>query len=136
PARREQGNVGRLLTAIRSLKREGRIAHVAWQEVDDAAERVRAIEARRAALHDFDARHGLTRHAAPVNPAAERVINRNAIAQDHGAARARRADAAQADALRRRVRRAAARTAEEREARHLSEYVIERQRRRRLNVFG
>src|SRR5205085_8809281 len=64
PARGEHRGIERVLVAGRGFQREDRLAYVARDEADDAAERVRAVEARRAALHDFDARHGFARHAA------------------------------------------------------------------------
>ncbi len=123
----EEGGVRRLLIPVRSFETQGgRLIGLACDDIDDAAERGAAVEVRRAAAQHFHRVDVGARHAAPVDPAAERVVERDAVHEDYGAARAARADAAQRDALRGRVGRAAAAPAEEAEARDLSERVVER----------
>ena len=56
------------------------------------------------------------RHARPVDPAAERIVERDAVEQDERAALAARTDAAQRHALRRRLRDEAAGAPEQAEA--------------------
>src|SRR3954467_9236772 len=102
--------------------------------MDAPAERVAAVEGGRAAAQDFDALDGGARDAAPINPPAERVVERNAVEEDDGATRPACADAAQRDSLRSGVRRAAARAPEEGEAGNLAEGVVERCRRRGRQV--
>jgi hypothetical protein len=47
--------------------------------LDDAAERIGSVEIAGAAAHDFDAIDRGQRHAIPVDPAAERIVERHAI---------------------------------------------------------
>ena len=64
------------------------------------------------------------RHAGPVHPAAERIVERHAVESTSDAAHAARADAAQRHALRGRVRRQAAGAPEQAERRHLAQHVV------------
>ena len=75
------------------------------------------------------------RHARPVHPAAERVVERHAVEQHERAADAARADAAQRHALRRRMRRQAAGAPEQAERRHLPQHVVGHHGRRAADVF-
>jgi hypothetical protein len=69
-------------------------------DVDDAAHRVVAVEARAGALHQLDAIDVVERHARPVDPAAERIVERDAVDEHQRPADAARPDAAQRHALR------------------------------------
>ena len=93
-------------------------------DVDDAAHRVVAVEARARPVDHLDAIDALERHARPIHPAAERIVERHAVDQHQRAADAARADAAQRDALRGRMRRQAAGAAEQAERRHLPQHVV------------
>ena len=64
-------------------------------------------------------------HAIPVDPSAERVVERNAIFENKSAARAAGAETAQRYTLSRGIRGAAAGAAEEAEPRDLAQRVIE-----------
>src|SRR5690349_11377640 len=99
------------------------------RDVYHTAKRVAAVERGRAAAQDFYAVDGGTRDSAPVNPAAERVIERDAVGEDNGPAGPARADAAQRDSLRSRVRGPAARAPEQSKAWNLAERVVEGRRR-------
>ena len=104
-------------------------------DVDDPAHRVVAVQARRGAVDDFDALGIHHRHARPVDPAAERIVERNVVEQHEGAADAARSDAAQRHALRRRIRRNAAGSPEQAERRHLPQHVVGDDRRRPLDLL-
>ena len=103
-------------------------------DVDDAAHRVVPVEARTRSIYDFDPVGALERHARPVHPAAERVVERDVVHQHQRAADAARADAAQRDALRRRMRRQAAGAPEQAERRNLPQHIVGHNRRRVLDV--
>ena len=96
----------------------------AADDVDDAAHGVVAVQARARAVDDLDALGALQRHARPVDPAAERIVERHAVDEHERAADAARPDAAQRDALRGRMRRQAARAPEQAERRNLPEHVV------------
>ncbi len=93
-------------------------------EVDDAAHRVVPVQAGARAIDDFDPIDSLERHSRPVHPAAERVVERDAVEEDERAAHAARPDAAKRDALRGRMRREAARPAEQAEGRNLTKHIV------------
>ena len=80
----------------------------------------------------FDA---LERHARPVHPAAERIVERHAVDQHERPAHAARPDAAQRHALRRRMRRQTAAAPEQAERRHLPQHVVGHDRRRPPDRF-
>src|SRR5438270_12430226 len=95
-------------------------------ELHDAAHRAAAVEVGRTAAYDFDTVDGNAGHASPVNPAAERIVERDAVVEHERARRAAGANAAQRNALRSRIRAAAAGTAEKRKAGHLPQRVVGR----------
>ena len=105
-------------------------------DVDDAAHRVVAVEAGARSVDDLDAIHAFERHARPVDPAAEGIVERCAVHQDERAADAARPDAAQRHALRRRMRRQAARAAEQAERRDLPQHVVGDDGGRLANLFA
>src|SRR6185503_21123895 len=84
----EHRNIGRLLVAVRSLKRERRFARVASDQVDHPAEGISAVKTRGASLNYFDPLDCLTRNSTPEDPTTERIIDRNAIGKHHRATRA------------------------------------------------
>ena len=92
--------------------------------VDHATHCVVAVQARPGAFHQLDAIDVLERHARPVHPATERVVERDAIDEHQRAADAARPDAAQRHALGGRVRRQAAGAAKETERRRLAQHVV------------
>ena len=118
------------------LQLQGAAGRPAGDDVDDAAHGVVAVEARRRVFGDFDAVDAHHRHAGPVDPAAERVVERHTVEQHQRAALAARADAAQRHALRRRLRHDAVRSAEETEARYGAQHIVDRHGRRRLDLLG
>ena len=74
------------------------------------------------------------RHSAPVDPAPETVVQRNAVDENQGSARAARSDTAQGCALSGRVGGAAAGAAEQTESRDLSQCVVQGDGARRPQV--
>ena len=85
-------------------------------DVDDPAHGIVAPEARATPAHDFDLIDAEHRHAVPVHPAAERVVQGNVIGQDERPAGTGGREAPQRDALSRRVRDAGGRAPKETEA--------------------
>src|SRR5256885_911320 len=83
-----------------------------------------AIDRARAAAKTSDAADTRRRHAPPIDPTAERIVQRHAVRENDRAARTACADAAQTDALRGRIRRATASAAEQLEACDLPERVV------------
>ena len=106
------------------------------EDVDDATEGIVAPGARAAAPDDLDLLDALQRDAVPVDPAAERVVDRHSVHQHERPAGAARSDAAQREPLRRRMRDKARRAAEQAEARHLPEEVVEGLARREADVVA
>ncbi len=104
-------------------------------DVDDTPHGVVAVEARARAVHDLYAVRASKRHACPVHPSAERVVEGHAVEKHERAAHAAGADAAERHALRRRVRGQAAGPAEEAEGRYLAKQIVGHQRRRTPDVF-
>jgi hypothetical protein len=98
---------------------------VSRQQLHDAAHRTGAVKIPRGAAHDFHAIDGRERNAVPVDPTAERIIQRHAIGEHERAARARTGHAAQRHALRRGIGDARRRAAEQRKTRSGSQRVIE-----------
>ncbi len=105
------------------------------QDLHDPGHRVGAIQIAAAAALDFDAIDRRLRDLVPIDPAAERVVERDAIGQHQRSAGSRAAQAAKRDALSGRVRHARGRAAEEREPRHHLQGVVDRQGSRRQQ-FG
>jgi hypothetical protein len=118
----------------RELERPAR--GTAGDDVDHAAHGDVAVQARRGAFGDLDAIDAGQRDAAPVDPAAERIVEGNAVEQDERAALTARPDAAERHALRGRLRDEAAGAAEEAERRHLAQDVVGDERRRLLDRFA
>ena len=114
----------------RDGRERGRVATA--EHLDHAGQRIAPVEIRPTALQHLDTLDLCPRHAAPVDPATERVVGGDAVHQHQRPAGAAGSDAPQRDPLRGRVRRAAARSPEEREPRHLAERVVERERSRRV----
>src|SRR5205814_8776260 len=112
---KERGSSG----ALRAGADIERDSAVAADELHDAAHGRGAVEIGGAAAEDLDAVERRARHAAPVDPAAEGIVERDAVVENKRARRPAGADAAQRDALRGRVGRAAAGAAEEGEAGNL-----------------
>src|SRR6185436_7161631 len=99
---------------------------VARDEIHNAAKRIGPIQARTSPLDYFDSADGLARHAAPVDPAPERIVERDLIRQNNRAACAARANASKRNALRSRVGSAASGTSKQRETRHLTKSIVKR----------
>ena len=93
-------------------------------ELDDAAQGPGAVEVRRPAPQHLDALEGEAGHSRPVDPAAERVVEREAVGEDEGAARPARPEPPQRHALGGGVGGAAAGAAEEGEAGDLPQRVV------------
>ena len=104
--------------------------------MNDAAERVTAVEAGRALLRDLNIGDGLSRNAIPVDPAAERVVQRNSVLENQGAAGAVRTQAAQRNSLGRGICRTAAGAPEEAESGNLAKVIIQSERGSMLQVFA
>ena len=102
----------------------------ARRQLNDAAERAVAVNVARGAADDVDALQRGHRHAVPVDPRAERVVQRDVVGDDERAAGARRRHAAQRHPLRRRVGDGGRRAAEEAEAGNGSQLIVEPERRR------
>ena len=98
------------------------------QELHHAAECGVAPSTGAAARHNLDGGEGIDRNLAPGDPAAERIIERHAVEQHKGTARAARTDAAERDALRGGIGHKAVRASEQAEAGHAAEGAIERDR--------
>src|SRR5436190_9664787 len=122
------------------------------KQADCAAHCTISEEAGGGATRDLYAIHFFRRDASPVDPSAERIVDRDSVPQDQRTARATRSEPPQRHTLRGRVRYYARRPPEQREARYGSQPVIEvysgllanfslvqnRHKRRRfhLNFFG
>ena len=108
----------------------------AGEELDHPSERCRSPRARPAAAHHLDSFDRDLRHAAPVHPAAERVVERHAVEQHHGTARAAGADASKRNTLGRGVRHHRAGAPEQAETRYLPQRVVHREGRRGEQLVG
>ena len=133
---REEVELRAVLAAVLRFELDRPARRPAGDDVDDAAHRDVAVQTRRRALGDLDAVHAGERHAGPVHPPAERIVERDAVEQDERAALTARADPAQRDALRGRLRHQAAGPAKEAERGHLPQHVVGEQRRRRFDRFA
>lgn len=94
-------------------------------DLHDAAQGAAPVEVRRPAPQDLEPLDRGARDARPVHPAAEGVVERQAVGEHEGAARPARPEAAQRHALRGRVGGAAAGAPEEREADDLAQRVVD-----------
>src|SRR5207253_8284131 len=81
------------------------------QELNDAAERVGAVQIAAAAAVDLDAIDGRLRHHVPEDPPSKRIVERHAVGEHERTAWRRPANPAQRHALRRWVRVARGRAA-------------------------
>jgi hypothetical protein len=114
------------VAAARQLRLDAAaLARVAREDLDHAAERSAAVEIGRPAAQHLEPLDVEARGARPVDPAAKGVVERKPVGQHERAARAARSQAAQRHALRGGIRRAAARAAEEREADHLAQRIVD-----------
>ena len=116
-----------MLVAVGALKGQAGVRRAARDDVDDAAHSLGAVEVGGAAAHQLDGAHGLARDAVPIDPAPERIVERDAVLEHQRAAGSARAHAAQRDALRRGVRDAAARPAKQSEPGRLAQRIVEGQ---------
>ena len=116
-----------MLVAVGALKRQSGVCGAARDDVDDPAHGLRAVQVGGAAPDQIDSAHGLARDAVPVDPAPERIVERDAVLEHERAAGSARAHAAQRDALRGRVCHAAARPAKQGEPRDLAQGIVEGQ---------
>ena len=73
------------------------------QDLNHTAKGASAVQIASRAAHHFHAIHRGGRHAVPIHPAAERVVQCHAVGQHQRAAGTRPGDTAQRDALRRGV---------------------------------
>ena len=99
---RERKFIGAAAAALR-FDSERVAAELTAEKRDRAAERGIAEQPRAAALLDLDALERRDRQPAPIHPASERVVLRDAVEQHERAAGAVGADRAQAHALGRRI---------------------------------
>ena len=106
----------------------------AAEGLDDAAERRAAVQVGGPALQDLDPLDRGPGNAAPVDPAAEGVVQGHAVEEDERAAGPARPHAAKRRALRRGVGDPAARPPEQGEPGHLPQRVVEGQRGARGDV--
>ena len=125
-----------ILIAVGSLERNAAGVGGARDELDYASERVAAVEARSSLLGDFDSGNGFGGDAIPENPAAEWIVEWDAILQDEGATGTVCAEATKRNSLRGGICGAATEAAVEAEAGDLAQRVIERERRRVLQIFA
>ena len=112
----------------------GQSVRTPGEDLDDAADRVGAVEVAAAAAQHLDAVDRRLRQLVPVDPAAERVVERHAVGEHQRPARTGAAQAAQRDALRRGIRHARRGAAEQREPRHQLERIVERHGRLRREI--
>ncbi len=91
----EQIHVVRVVVAVAAFEEGGPLEGTPRDDVDDPAEGVVAPHACAPAAHDLHLLHALQGDAVPVHPAAERVVDGNAVEQHEGTAGPARADAAQ-----------------------------------------
>src|SRR5262245_59365632 len=106
------------------------------EDGDRATHGAIAEYARRGAAGNHNALELLGLELSPVNPAAKRIVRRDAVPQNQRTACARRTDAAQRDTLRGRVSHQTGRAAEQAEARHRPQAVIQVVARRLANLFA
>jgi len=132
----EEAALRRLLLAVGRLDRKGRLRGLPAEELDHAPEGGAAIEVRSRAAQHLDPAEGEPGDSAPVDPAAERIVQGDAVRQDQGPARAARPQPPERHPLCRRVGKAAPGTAEEGEAGHLAEGVVDRPGRGGLQLLG
>ncbi len=96
------------------------------QHLDDAAERVGAVQIAARPADDLHPLDGSLRHLVPVNPAAEGVVQREAVGEHQRATGAGAREAAQGDALGRRIRNAGRRPSEEAEPGRAPQGIVHR----------
>ena len=94
-------------------------------ELHHARERAAPVAVRPAAAQHLDAVQRSAGHPAPVDPSAEGIVHGDAVVEDEGAAGPAASEAAQRHALGRGVGDPAARAAEQREAGHVAQRVVE-----------
>ena len=94
-------------------------------ELDHARQRAAPVAVRPAAAQHLHPLQRPAGHAAPVDPAAEGIVQGDAVVEDEGAAGPAASEAAQRHPLGGRVRDAAARAAEQREAGHEAQRVVQ-----------
>ena len=94
-------------------------------DVDDAADGARSIEVAGAAADEFDGLDGELGLLLPVNPSAERVVERHIVFGDERAAGGGGTQAAQADALRGGIGDQRTGAAEELDAGKLAQLIVE-----------
>ena len=100
------------------------------QDLNDAADGIRAVQVAAAAAQHLDAIDRDLRQFVPVDPAAERVVQRHAVGEHERPARTGSAEPSKRDALRGRIRHARRRAAKQRESGHQLQRIIERHRSR------
>ena len=93
--------------------------------VDDAANGARPVEIAGSAAHHFDIANGELRLLVPVDPSAQRIVERLIVFRDQSAAGGGGTEAAQADALRGGVGDQRTRSAVELHARKLAHLAVE-----------
>ena len=125
-----------IVIAVLRFELERPAGRTARHDVDDAAHGVVAVQARARSVHDLDAVHALERHAGPVHPPAERIVERDAVDEHQRAAHAARPDPAQRHALRGRMRGEAAGAPEQAEGRDLPEHIVGDDGRRHPDLLG
>ena len=123
---REHGPDRGLFVSERGVDGHGGLAGAA-EGLDDAPERRAAVEVGCPAFQDLDPLDRGTRHAAPVDPAPEGVVQGHAVEEDQRPAGSARPHAAKRRALRCRVGDPAARPPEQAETRDLAQRVVEGQ---------
>ena len=119
------GKLWRILVSVGSFERDTGWLRRARENLDHSAEGIAAVETGGAFLGDLDVGDRLAGDTVPVDPCAERVVERNSILENQSTARAAGAEAAQRYTLSCGIRGAAAGAAEEAEPRDLAQRVIE-----------
>lgn len=137
PARAEQHrSLRRVLAAIRHVRERRAVLDRLPHEVDDTGQGAAAVHVGGPPAQHFHPPHRRARDAAPLHPASEGVVDGHPVVQDESAARAARTHAAQERALGGGIGRTTAGAAEQAEPRHLAQGVVERHRRRHLQVVA
>ena len=136
PVARQEVELRAALGAVLRLEIEHPARGPRRDDVDDAAHRVVAIQARGRAVGHLDTVHAVQGHTRPVDPAAEGIVEGDAVQHHERAALPARSDAAQGDALRGWLRHEAAGATEEAERRHLPQHVIGDERGRGFDFLG
>jgi hypothetical protein len=106
------------------------------QQLNDATERIGAIQIAAAPAIDFNAIDRCLWDFVPEHPSAERVVQRHAVREDERTAGRGATNAAQRDALRGRIRVARRRAAEQSKSRHRLQGIVDGHRSAGQQIVG